>query len=52
MTDQVVLDMCCGSRMFWFDKQDERAVDLRSGFAEALVRANLHERSVSKGEAA
>ncbi|CAI1573614.1 Uncharacterised protein [Serratia entomophila] len=21
-----ILDMCCGSRMFWFDKQDERAV--------------------------
>ncbi|EPK7528128.1 SAM-dependent methyltransferase, partial [Klebsiella variicola] len=25
MTDQTILDMCCGSRMFWFDKQDERA---------------------------
>ncbi|MES3402262.1 SAM-dependent methyltransferase, partial [Enterobacter hormaechei] len=22
---QAILDMCCGSRMFWFDKQDERA---------------------------
>lgn len=21
-----VLDVCCGSRMFWFDKQDDRAV--------------------------
>lgn len=21
-----VLDACCGSRMFWFDKQDRRAV--------------------------
>jgi len=21
-----VLDACCGSRMFWFDKQDERAL--------------------------
>lgn len=21
-----ILDMCCGPRMFWFDKQDERAV--------------------------
>ncbi|EPQ7971304.1 SAM-dependent methyltransferase, partial [Escherichia coli] len=19
-----ILDMCCGSRMFWFDKNDER----------------------------
>lgn len=27
-----VLDVCCGSRMFWFDKDDERAVfnDVRS----------------------
>ncbi|MCI2290975.1 class I SAM-dependent methyltransferase [Enterobacter sp. I4] len=25
-SEQLVLDMCCGSRMFWFDKQDERAV--------------------------
>ncbi len=32
MTDHAVLDMCCGSRMFWFDKKDERAVfsDIRS----------------------
>ena len=21
-----ILDMCCGSRMFWFDKSDERAI--------------------------
>ena len=21
-----ILDMCCGSRMFWFNKQDTRAV--------------------------
>lgn len=26
MTEQIILDMCCGSSMFWFDKQDERAV--------------------------
>lgn len=25
-TDKLILDPCCGSRMFWFDKQDERAV--------------------------
>lgn len=27
-----ILDMCCGSRMFWFDKQDKRAVfsDIRA----------------------
>lgn len=24
--EKLVLDPCCGSRMFWFDKQDERAV--------------------------
>ena len=32
MSDYTILDMCCGSRMFWFDKQDERAIftDIRS----------------------
>ncbi len=27
-----ILDMCCGSRMFWFDKEDPRAVfsDIRA----------------------
>lgn len=27
-----VLDMCCGSRMFWFDKEDNRAIysDIRT----------------------
>lgn len=32
MTDYAVLDMCCGPRMFWFDKQAERAVfsDIRA----------------------
>lgn len=24
--DKPVLDVCCGSRMFWFDRQDKRAV--------------------------
>jgi len=30
---QLVLDACCGTRMFWFDKQDERVfyMDIRSG---------------------
>ena len=30
--DTPVLDMCCGSRMFWFNKTDERATfcDIRS----------------------
>ena len=35
MTEQTILDMCCGSRMFWFDKQDPRAV-----FAD--IRAEQH----------
>ena len=26
MKSASVLDACCGSRMFWFDKEDERAV--------------------------
>lgn len=32
MSEYSVLDMCCGSRMFWFDKQDERAIftDIRA----------------------
>lgn len=32
MTEQTILDMCCGSRMFWFDKLDPRALfaDIRS----------------------
>jgi len=32
MTEHVILDMCCGSRMFWLDKADPRAVfcDIRA----------------------
>lgn len=28
----LILDMCCGSRMFWFDKEDNRAIysDIRA----------------------
>ncbi len=26
MAEQTILDMCCGSRMFWHDKTDPRAV--------------------------
>ncbi|MBF7978607.1 MULTISPECIES: class I SAM-dependent methyltransferase [Rahnella] len=31
-TSKPILDMCCGSRMFWLDKHDDRAVfsDVRS----------------------
>ncbi|EAW8182996.1 hypothetical protein HX52_12160 [Salmonella enterica] len=35
MNEVTVLDMCCGSRMFWFNKRDERAV-----FAD--IRAEEH----------
>ncbi|EAA4491047.1 class I SAM-dependent methyltransferase [Salmonella enterica subsp. enterica] len=31
MSQQTILDVCCGSRMFWFNKQDTRA-----GFKEAF----------------
>jgi len=33
MKNKKVLDACCGSRMFWFDCQDDRAVfiDIRTG---------------------
>lgn len=32
MSEQTILDMCCGSRMFWLDKADPRAVfcDIRA----------------------
>ena len=26
MDNETVLDVCCGSRMFWFDRKDDRAV--------------------------
>ena len=30
--DKIILDACCGSRMFWFDKNNPAAlfVDIRS----------------------
>lgn len=33
MSEKTVLDMCCGSRMFWFNRQDPRVVfmDIRCG---------------------
>lgn len=32
LAEKSILDMCCGSRMFWFDKADDRAVfsDIRA----------------------
>ena len=44
-----ILDMCCGSRMFWFDKSDERAIfsDIRKeGYTlRKLRRMNFGSRS-------
>ena len=42
-----VLDACCGSRGFWFNKQDERAlfVDIRR---EDIVRADSQRKDGSK----
>lgn len=33
MVDKPVLDACCGTRMFWFDRHDSRAIfaDIREG---------------------
>ena len=28
MAEKTILDVCCGSRMFWFDKSDERVIFL------------------------
>lgn len=36
MSEPSILDMCCGSRMFWFNKRDVRGV-----FAD--IRAEEHE---------
>lgn len=35
MSEATILDVCCGSRMFWFNKRDTRAV-----FAD--IRAEEH----------
>ncbi len=36
MSKQKILDVCCGSRMFWFDKNDERVI-----FADRRVEQHL-----------
>lgn len=42
--EQVILDMCCGSRMFWLDKTDSRAVfaDIRREQHTLCDGRNLH----------
>ena len=40
---KLILDACCGSRMFWFDKHNPLAlfVDKRSEIVTAKVKGNL-----------
>lgn len=42
--EQPILDMCCGSRMFWLDKTDSRAVfaDIRREQHTLCDGRNLH----------
>ncbi|MBP2197187.1 class I SAM-dependent methyltransferase [Pantoea cypripedii] len=44
MRERPILDMCCGSRMFWLDKQDSRAVfaDIRSESHTLCDGRSLH----------
>ncbi|MCW0316219.1 hypothetical protein NB724_001370 [Pantoea ananatis] len=40
MKEHTILDMCCGSKMFWLDKNDSRAVfaDIRKDDTRARSR--------------
>lgn len=44
MRERQILDMCCGSRMFWLDKTDSRAVfaDIRNEQHTLCDGRNLH----------
>lgn len=44
MNQRPILDMCCGSRMFWIDKTDPRAVyaDIRQESHELCDGRSLH----------
>ncbi len=45
MAEKTILDVCCGGRMFWFDKSDERAV-----FVDRRVEnVTLKDKSVNGG---
>lgn len=39
-TEKLVLDACCGSRMFWFDKKDSRAVFIDNRTMEPTKMSN------------
>ena len=43
---KTILDVCCGGRMFWFDKSDERAVFLD----RRIERHTLKDKSVNGGQ--
>ncbi len=49
MTTKRVLDACCGSRMFWFDRRDPRAVfvDKRRETHRLIDRGNFRELVIS-----
>lgn len=36
----IVLDACCGGRMFWFDKKDERAIFIDKRTMEPTLMSN------------
>lgn len=48
MTDKVILDPCCGSRMFWFDKSNPHAVfgDCRIENGTAIWESDHHVRKI------
>lgn len=38
MSDKTILDACCGSRMFWFDRNDKRAVFVDNRCVEHVLK--------------
>ncbi len=46
MVEKTILDVCCGSRMFWFDKSDERVIFLDN----RVERHMLKDSSVPTGQ--
>ena len=39
-TQKTILDACCGSRMFWFDKKDDRAIFIDNRTMEPTLMSN------------
>lgn len=46
--DKIILDACCGSRMFWFDKENPRVLfaDIRTEVTPQMV-FDLHSQGLS-----